>query len=204
MTKRWIAIIIAVALLFGIGLPVVTRGYYNVSYISGSLAYFDESFKAVEERARSVVVGRVLNDAKTIFSVQNSLTPDYGRPLFNVVSLEITRVIKGDFSVGDTIRITEPYYINGGTLVTFGNYLPSKPNHEYVYFLGRQQGESLSLPEGVVGAYHVDNLERGRYLVPNDNRSNANDFTRSELSLGRLDTDIYLQMYQDVINAYIK
>jgi hypothetical protein len=163
------------------------------------MAYFDETLNEIEERATCIVKGRVLDKTETVYSIIND-----GKPLFNMTSLEVTGVIKGDIAVGETISILEPYYIMDSTVYTFGNYLPSWPNEEYLFFFARKQAEGYGVPEECVGAYHVDNKERGRYLIPNDTQIKEGKFTRDELSLGKHNTDIYMQIYQDVIEKYIK
>ena len=202
--KRWIAIIVALILFFSVGYPIITKGYFKVSYLSGTLAFFDITLDDIERRAVCIVAGRVYSDAETVFSIKSDVSLDYGRPLYSVVSLEITKVIKGDLKEGEIIKIIEPYYITGNTLFTFGNYLPSKPEQEYIFFLGKQRERSPSLPERAIGAHSVINLERGRYLVPSDRRSDLHKYSRSDLSLGKLDIDIYMQIYQDVVDAYLK
>jgi hypothetical protein len=202
--KRLITLLTIAFLILGGSILIAKQGdrqesYNRVDYLATTMAYFDETLDEIEERASYIIKGRVLGNAETVYSVINK-----GDPLFSVVSVEVVEVFKGDVTVGETIRILEPYYINDRTLYTFSNYLPSKSNQEYIFFFARQQAERSGVPEISVGAYHVDNQERGRYLVPNDMQIKERRFTRNELSLGKLDTDIYMDIYQDVIDSYIK
>lgn len=189
---------ITILIVFGV---VSWRGYLIVDpYFHGDLApdSFMKNLAGLEERATHVIRGCVKNDSRIVYSSQ-------GRALANTVSIEIIDVIKGNIEIGSVIKIVEPYFIENYVLYTYGNYLPSKVNQEYFFFLGEQiiSTNSRQVPDGYNGAYDVMNAERGRYLVPKNNRQEAMSYSRKALSLGKRSIDEYMRFYQSVIDNYI-
>jgi len=180
---------------------ILWRGYLFVDpYFHGDPGPSNSvaTLAELEERASNVIRGRVNRDSFIAYSTQ-------GRELANAVTVEIVDVIKGDIEVGSVIRILEPYFIRSFILYTYDNYLPSKANREYFFFLGRQfiGTDDRPAPEGCEGAYWVTHGERGRYLVPKGNKLDAMSYSRSALSLGKKSIDVYMRFYQSVIDNYI-
>jgi len=197
-------IIVLILIGYGVRLNYNDRHYESVQYASMSLRYFETTLKGLEDRSSNVVKGRLGDDAKTAYATWGGLSPF---PVYSVVSLKITDVILGNLKVGEVIKIIEPYYIDNRVLWTYSNYLPSIANREYIFFLGNQAIDKA--PKGCEYAYFVIHDERGRYLVPSEERDStghlsANDYKREDLSLGEMNIDLYMQLYQDVIDAYIK
>ena len=200
---KQLAIFIMLALLLLSGCTNKANDYDEVQHISQVLLYYETTLDGLESRAANIVRGRISGDSEMIFSRSNNIN---GRPspLYSVISLDLTEVIKGELVAGETIRIIEPFYIDNRILYTRGNYLPSREGQEYVFYLHTPAPESDSASLGIVGAHFVLHQDRGRYLVPSESQLEAGSFTREELSLGEKDTDIYMNLYQEVIDAYMK
>lgn len=178
--------------------PVLSfkENYDSVVYISEVLRFYEITLEGLEDRASAIVRGRLGDDAMI------ACDPRDESPRYNVVSLEILDVYKGNLKIGETIKIIEPYYIKDRILWARGNYLPSRPNQEYIFFLGNQAINPSA--EEAKGAHFIMHYERGRYLVPEEDRYRAGSYSREELSLGELDTELYMNLYQDVINTYLQ
>ncbi len=182
------------------GLPGSNQeGYGRVEYRSPCLAYYETTLEGLEFRASNIVKGVLEDDSRTVYSTRNRSAP---QPMYSAVTLEILEVIKGDLKMGDRITIIEPFYIEDCVLVTSSNYLPSKPNQEYFFYLGNQITDLG--PEGYEGAHFIIHGERGRYLVPSDEKLSVQEYSRKDLSLGGQDNGLYLELYQEVVNAYMK
>ena len=192
----------------GCGHPQGSLRYYKVSYSQNSYVFFETTLEGLEYRSENVVRGRIAGDFKIISQYTNPFhrtEPSYS---CTSVSLEILEVIKGDLRAGDTIRIIEPYVIEKGVLFTTGNYLPSRPGQEYFFFLDGLfdryfDGDVTEEYIEFAGHYFVLHDERGRYLVP-DSGTRTQDFTRAELSLGEDSIDLYMRLYEEVVNAYMR
>ena len=180
-----------------------------------SALFYETTLEGLEYRAANIVVGRMKDDATIVLQYSTV----FGSVLIgdNLVSFEITEVIKGDLAVGEIIRIGEPYYIYERFLYAWGKYMPSIPGQEYVFFLSAQITES-SVPEHI-GVFGMVHSERSRFPVPggfcreailqylgDDGRFSADtqDFTSPVFGLGgRADVDVYSSLWEEVMNAYI-
>ena len=167
-----------------------------LAQIPASRMFYETTLAGLEYRAANIVRGRMGNDARIVFQ-----TDDF-QGGHNVVSFEIYEVIKGDLSAGQTIRIVEPYIIKDDILLTYANYLPSTPYHEYFFFLGAQLPNHL--PEGFAGSFITIHGERSRFPVPDAARASIQAFNADELALGAYaDTEVYMSIWQEVIAAYM-
>lgn len=194
-------ILSAIIVLISFGV-VLWRGYFIVDpsfHGDPAPGYFVTTLAELEDRASHVIMGRVKNDSFTAYSSKD-------RAIANAVSIEVIDVIKGNIVTGSVIKILEPYFIKNYVLFSYGNYLPSKANREYFFFLGEQiiGTSDRPAPEGCDEAYWVTHGERGRYLVPENGRLDAKRYSRNALSLGEKSIDIYMRFYQSVIDNYIK
>ena len=200
--KRLYVFVFFVFFLIGCdGLSDAISQYDKVQYIEPTVLYYANTLEGLQEKSYNIVKGRLGDDSSTVTALLGRGMPT---PVYSIVSLDVVEVIKGDLKGGQEIKIIEPYYISNRILWTMGNYLPSKANQEYIFFLDYPIDESEGAPEGCVGAYFVLHEERGRYLVPSADRSLADGFTREELSLGEKNTDLYMTLYNEVINTYLR
>jgi len=206
-----ISIIIAIIVLFAGAIcyksykmenpPLASDSYDKIEHLSASLLYYETTLEGLEKRSKSIARGRISGVPETVYS-------DYNRPkkmpLYTIIALEVTETYKGNIEVGKTIKIIEPYYIANRTLYTYGNYLPSRMDEEYIFFFGSQLVDKNPDLEKYRGAYFVDHDERGRYLVPKKGSIDDKRDFREELSLGELDTSVYMGLYKEVTDAYIR
>ncbi|MEL7623726.1 MAG: hypothetical protein AAGU12_09065 [Clostridiales bacterium] len=179
--------------------------YDSIEYTNPVLAYYETTLDGLESRASNIVRGVVSNDARNVLHYFPGIDPI---PLYSAITFEVLEVIQGDGDVkaGDIMTILEPYYIIDRILVTRGNYLPSTPHQEYIFFLGNRVPDTLEEgygPQGYEGAHFVIHCERGRYLVPNGEVPNIKAYSNKELSLGEQDTELYRSLYQEVVDAYL-
>ena len=175
--------------------------------ISTMSVQVDTSFDAqtleeLESQAKYIVQGKFQDDAT------EDLQSEAGIVLYGatVSSFEITKVYKGDFEVGDVIRIAEQYYVEDQdgqqTLVHYGNYMPSDVGREYLMFFDNPPENS----ERWKDTYTPLCLDRGRYPVINAKMRSVADvdnMTNEELNLDTGDSSIYRQFYKDVIEKYM-
>ena len=186
-----------------------------IAYGAGSVLFYETTLEGLEFRATNIVIGRMKDDS----TMWLQFSEEFGHLLIgnNIVSIEITEVIEGDLTVGEIIRIGEPYHIHEGTLFAWGNYMPSIPGQEYVFFLDAQVTASR-IPEhmGVFAAIHAD---RSRFPVPGNfcretirryldenGRFNADlqDFTSPIFGLGtHANVEVYSSIWEEVMNTYI-
>jgi len=159
----------------------------------------------------NIVRGRMGNDARIIYT-------EDGFPSVNMVSLEVLEVIKGELSVGETIRIVEQYLIRGGVLFSRDDYLPSIPYQEYIFFLETHRTEPTLC--GSISAFWVIDGERARFPIPigrgraasltyylgEDGRfcASTQNFNSAIFGLGsHANIDIYMQLWEDVMNEFV-
>ena len=192
--------------------------YLNYEIETGSsivcLAYGCKTLEDVEYYSDYVVRATVLPDLETVS------TDAFGG--ITLTNLEITEIYKGDFEIGEIIPMTQSYFlqkIDGKEILVYSeNCGPLIPNREYVFFLidGYIPGSKWH------GYYASCNLEKGRYLVPNEEEiaiakqvrgpsknfisELANSIPIRKLGLAEetYNTRIYRNIYQDVLRNYIK
>ena len=187
----------------------------------GASREWDETTReGLEYRARNIVIGRVLNDANIVLQFSEVT----GQIIIggNVVSLEIMQVIKGDLTVGEIIRIGEPYFIYEGVLYAYSDYLPSIPYQEYMFFLGGQITESRVAE--YIGVFTQSHGERSRFPMPGPSGpgartlvsvmhylgddgtfdSDTQNFGSALFGLGsRANVEVYASLWEEVMNEYV-
>ena len=177
------------------------RAFDEVVDIHASFNFFETTLEGLKSRAPNIVRARVADDAAMVFQFNDMFRPTELTIGHNVVSIEILEVIKGEISVGDVIRIIEPYFIYNGVLYTMGNYMPSIPHEEYFFFLYYEHTH-----EGVeefIGAFPIIHGDRGRYRVPSA-RAAMHSYSAADLSIGTArDSDLYMRLWQEVIDAFM-
>lgn len=160
------------------------------------------SLEELEDHAKYIVQGKFQDDAT------EDLQSEAGIVLYGatVSSFEITKVYKGDFEVGDVIKIAEQYYVEEQdgqqTLVHYGNYMPSDVGREYLMFFDNPPENS----ERWKDTYTPLCLDRGRYPVINAKTwsvAGVDNMTNEELNLDTGDSSLYRQFYKDVIEKYM-
>jgi len=183
-----------------------------VMFSPASRAYYETTLKGLEYRATNIVRALMVDDATISLREDGAI---FGR---NFVSINITEVIVGDLTTGETIRIVEPYFIHDGVFYTWDDYMPSIPHQEYIFFLGAQISNH---PQGGLfnGAFWVVHGERSRFPMPSgrtrasvmhylgdDGRfdSDTQNFGSALFGLGeRASVDTYSSLWQEVMNEYV-
>lgn len=160
------------------------------------------SLEELEDHAKYIVQGKFYDDAREDIQKDGEVIT-FGA---TVSSFEITKVYKGDFEVGDVIKVAEQYYVEEQdgqqTLVHYGNYMPSDVGREYLMFFDNPPENS----ERWKDTYTPLCLDRGRYpVIDAKTRSVADvdNMTNEELNLDTGDSSLYRQFYKDVIENYM-
>ena len=170
--------------------------------IQEDLLFDAGSLEELEDLSKQIVQGKFRDDAK------EDLQGDGNKTFYGVTvsSFEITKVYKGDFEVGDVIKVGEEYYIDASdgqkTLVHCGNYLPSEVGKEYLMFFDNPPEHS----ERWKDTYTPICSEKGRYPVvaPGTvSEADVDNMTNEELNLDTGDSSLYRQFYKDVIENYM-
>lgn len=197
-----ICVFVVLMVLLGTRLLEHGSGYTSVQYASESaMGYFETTLEGLEKRAPNIIKARPIDNSGAVFYMLDD-TPDS-----TLREMEIIDVFQGDLKPGEIIKIMEPYCIVGRTLYVRRNYLPSKQNQEYIFFLSDASvrfNPERKNAEAAIGAFLPAHGERSRYPITSDGRMKANDYSREELSLGKGNTDLYMRLYQEVIDAYMK
>ncbi len=119
---------------------------------------------------------------------------------YNITELDITEVYYGNAD-GDTISITEEYYVDKGILSNNiwvqGAYLPANEGEEYIFFLKKYEDES----ERYSNMYFPIDLEYGKYVVSavNDDEIKADIL---EVNADEVQADYY-DYYKAVRDYYL-
>ena len=179
------------------------------------LAYVCETLEDVEYYSDYIVKATVLPDLETV--PRNNFDSD----MITLTNLEITETYRGDFEIGEIIPMTQSYFIHKEDgkemLIHSENCGPLIPNREYVFFL-----IDGYIPDSKWHGYYVScNLEKGRYLVPNEEEiavakqvrdpsknfipelANTIPIRKLGLAEENYNTHIYRNIYQDVLRNYI-
>ena len=176
--------------------------YDEVEYVEVLYSFFPRSLADMVEQSDYIVVGRLMQDTEFIPEGVYKGIP-YERT--TVTSMEVVEVIKGDLKRGEIIKLSEPYHIEDRILFVKGNYLPSIVGQDYYFFLIKPVDETGDRPEIWSDNHLPTGREYGRYLVPSErNRSNLEAYSREELSLGENRIDLYMRIYQEVVEAYME
>lgn len=166
----------------------------------GDISVIIEQLPELEKYTDYIVSGTFLND-----SYQDVQAFPDGRMIYGctITSFRVDQVIKGDLQTGDIIKLGEEYAVgkreNKEYICYEWNYLPSKSQTEYLFFL-QKTPETNRRFGGIYGP--VQN-EKGRYPYLNVARS-VDELTNSELSLGTGDSAIYKSLYKAVAEKYMQ
>lgn len=182
----------------------------DVYYPSG----IPETAAELEEKSDIMVQGILLEGSEEILETMDLGLPEpfvsYGT---TISPLKITKVIKGDLAVGDTINLAEPYYkkiVDGKeTTVIFagreymGLYNPCQIGKEYLLCLD----EFNDIPDHPSDAYGLMWRELGRYPVVSPlSRAflDVDSMTNEDLDFREGDASGYKEIYKGVIELYMK
>ena len=224
MSKVRMSLFVTIGLLMFVGIStffimgihssqdITDERFNKVVYQPTSFMFFERTLEGLESRSSTIVRGRLGDDARIVFQYTDPFNPDTPTMGNNMVSLEIVEVIHGGrgLSVGETIKLIEPYYILDEVLFTWDNYLPSIPHQEYIFFLTDPRPDTQV--EEFRGAFWVQHGERGRFLIPSDigvlgfeeGDMPLQDFSARDLSLGSYaDLDLYMRLWKEVLGAYV-
>ena len=199
---RFLVGLLFVATLFSDCAPKDINTKISTMSVQVDTSFDAQTLEELESQAKYIVQGKFQDDAT------EDLQSEAGIVLYGatVSSFEITKVYKGDFEVGDVIRIAEQYYVEDQdgqqTLVHYGNYMPSDVGREYLMFFDNPPENS----ERWKDTYTPLCLDRGRYPVINAKMRSVADvdnMTNEELNLDTGDSSIYRQFYKDVIEKYM-
>jgi hypothetical protein len=185
--------------------------YEVVYYETMSYLFFATTLEELKSRTTHIVRGRIADNATTVLLYNFEYDPPRPSLHHTIVTFEIYEVIKGNLTVGETIKIREPYYIRDRILTMRFNYMPSIPHQEYIFFLTNQTTPDRIVPghEKIVHTFLVVQGVNGRFLVPDfgDGYVDLQTFTAEDLSLGssggRFNIDLHRRLWQEVIDAYM-
>lgn len=148
--------------------------------------YIFDNAEALVEGVDLVVVGEHINNGDYAGGIA---------VLRSESSLKITKVLKGDVNVGDTIKIRQLYGVENrdgvDTTIDSSDMLPMKKGDEWLYAL------TLSDDGDYYWVYNV----YGRFPVPPSNTSDANDFTAEQM--GRYERNVqHDDYYNELVEMY--
>ncbi len=157
----------------------------------------------LEDLSAVIVKGSLLDDAK-----QKLHFPEVGvvGDGVTVSSFEISKVYKGNLQIRDKISIAESYYTfteNGTQTCYAQGYAPSVAGQKYIFFLTKSPEDN----EFLRGTYSPMAKEIGRYPVidtKDSNRPDIRSMTERDLNLVNTDLSLYQEMYQKIIDKYMK
>jgi len=156
--------------------------------------YVVESMEDAENFSDAIVKAKVLPNSENI---PHEVGVMMGR---TYTDIEILEVYAGNLSPGDIVKITEEYYYekieSQETLIYFDNYLPSKTNGEYIFFLG------ISNYENTKNDYFVIGGAMGRY--PCDEVFNVTELDKSVYRINSplTENSLYDKVKKEVLEKY--
>jgi len=167
------------------------------------------TLEQLENESPNIVMGRMMDD-----SIMYIRFYDVGEPALgdNVVSFEISQVIRGNLLTGEVIRLIEPYFIYNGVLDAWASYMPSIPYQDYILFLYEPfiLSGALTFPlfNGELGRFPLPSHRTVMQYLGEDGRFDANtqDFTSALFSLhshANWNVEIYASLWEEVMNAYV-
>lgn len=165
------------------------------------ISMFDtDNLEELENAAQYIIRGFVEPGAEQFIPPRNDPNDPVGA--VHLVSLTITKVYKGDLEEGSSIVYGEPYYLRNDkgkeTLVYRGNYMPSIPGKEYIFFIHERFGS-----EEAPFFYFPINQAAGRYPVITDGK-NIKAMKNRALNLGTEDSVVYRNIFIEVVSKYMK
>ena len=156
------------------------------------IQYFN--LESLENNSELVVVGTFIEDSTQ--DVKYKYMDFFGKEvLFSVQSfnqIEITKVFKGDFNVGDTLTICQNYAVVEDRFVTESALTPMMKGDTWIFFLEPSQ----------IGEYYY-------YVCDSDGRYPVKDFTYKRIALtenedlGVYDAkDFKEEIYNQILEKY--
>lgn len=110
-------------------------------------------------------------------------------------SFEISRILKGNLSVGDSINITQNYYIQNDdgvdTIYDASEMTPMKKSEKWVYFLSFDE---------INDTYWIRSIY-GRYPVPTAENIKADELTAEEMGRYKKN-DMVDSLYNELVEMY--
>lgn len=180
--------------------------------------YEPENIDAWEEHVDCVVTGILRNDSHEVLreydvTLWNGDTSKLTVGGWTVSTLEITKVIKGDLNVGDTINLGEPYFTmtaEGETDIFIDSffpalYVPAEKGKEYIFFLDYMDETHGRLAD----TYSVATKSYNRFPVVSTQTRNVQSISLLQ-NLSKTEKDIlgtdetYQDFYQQAIDKYMK
>lgn len=165
----------------------------------GDISVIIDELPELEKYTEYIVTGTFLNDSYQDLQAFPDGTVVYG---CTITSFKIHDVIQGDLKSGDIIKIGEEYAVSKDPESEFvcyeGNYLPSKSQTEYLFFLRKTPDTNKRF----AGIYAPVQKEKGRYPYLNSTRS-IDDLTNREMSLGTGESETYKSLYNAVAEKYM-
>ncbi|WP_195984848.1 hypothetical protein [Clostridium sp. D33t1_170424_F3] len=180
--------------------------------------YEPEDIDEWETHVSCVVQGKLRNDSQEVLresevSLWNGDTSKLTVGGWTVSTLEITKVIKGDLTIGDTIKLGEPYFTmtaEGETDIFIDSffpalYVPAEKGKEYIFFLDYMDETHGRL----ANTYAVATKSYNRFPVISPQTRSVQSISLSQ-SLSETEKDIlgndetYLDFYQQAIEKYMK
>ena len=198
----------------------------NKVFMHGSRTFYETSLEGLKSRSDYIVRGIMGNDAYMRLSFVPNSDPPRLSLGSNFVSFEVTEVLYGSLSAGQTITIMEPYFVApfyildqeqnqdlfhldhvdrsaGGVFFSFADYLPSIPYQEYIFFLVNAYFSGA--PEHFRGVFGVAHSERSRFRVPNTVFEIEQGFSPLESSVGPYaNYDVYMSLWNEVIENFVR
>ncbi len=161
-----------------------------------------DDLATLEKTAEVIVRGHLLDDANELSNEGKNLITTTA----TISTLKITHVYKGDFKVGNKLKLAEGYHIGerDGKKVVLSeheNYGPTTVGDEYIWFLGMYDNKDsiwhgLYLPAmGIKGRYKVVEWNEESYVAK---------FSNKELNLGNELAGGYRSIFVEVAEKYMR
>lgn len=153
----------------------------------------------LEEASTHIVSGHFTGSSREDLDIAGGMI-FYG---CTITPFVVSRVFKGDIAPEEMIEIGEEYYTDKDNGVCyFSNALPSRPDKEYLFFLTK----TPEAKKRFAGIYAPVEWENGRYPVVNANAKSVDvaSIPNRDLELGSGNTSTYKDLYEEVINSYMK
>ncbi|GEN51690.1 hypothetical protein [Alkalibacterium pelagium] len=165
---------------------------------SGSYA-LPESLEDVEERAEVIVNGR-MNGVIEFGNHDNAADPD-ARITSTLTEVEITEVFKGDaLSVGDTVDVTELYYLSSGEISTVEHYVPMEQGEDYLLFLFEGSDGSWGIEYMGFGKYHFEKSIVNQSIQEFSTLGEVSDY--QFMTTDDYEIELYEQLFEEAEDRY--
>lgn len=117
----------------------------------------------LEKHSDIIVVGTFNKDSEQeeIYQYDGHFEKDVLATVISTNSIEVSKVIKGDVNVGDTVPITQDYGVIDNQLVTTSELTPMLKGDTWIFFLSENTSEIRA------GKYSCTGDNDGRYPLKN-------------------------------------